>query len=194
VASDGGGIPHITKKAVLERQLSFGKYMTEKRFDQIVRAFTPPFYKKSNPKWGGAARRHIKFDRPLHCRCYLDDLKVAWIKAIDPGGLVALRWEYGSWSIHGGLAWLEHLDAWVEGHQEEESKPHPFGLGFKTVCCGVTGVVINFEAQEASYKDIMKGYGYVAGIKKSSACGAGGSVSPGSTPAGHWLLMLHLGK
>jgi hypothetical protein len=85
-----GVYPTSPRRQYWRGQLAFGKYMTEKRFEQIVRAFALPFYKKKNPKWGGAARRHIKFDRSLHCRCYLDELKAAWIKAIEPGGWLCL--------------------------------------------------------------------------------------------------------
>jgi hypothetical protein len=46
-------------------------------------------------------------------------------------------------------------------------KPHPFGLEFKTVCCSVAGIMINFEAQEG--KDLMQYADFVKEVNKSSA-------------------------
>jgi hypothetical protein len=64
------------------------------------------------------------------------------------------------------VAWLG-LSILMPGWKVIKRKPHPFGLEFKTVCCGVTGVMINFEPQEG--KDIMKWHDYVKGVNKSSA-------------------------
>ena len=98
-----GVYPTSPRRAYWRGQLHFGKYMTESRFEQIQRAFCLPFYKKSNPKWGGAAGKKMKYDRLLHCRCYLDQLKVAWIKAIEPGGWLCLDESMVAWL---GLALL----------------------------------------------------------------------------------------
>jgi hypothetical protein len=69
--------------------------MTETRFEQIQRTFCLPFYKcyyeKSNPKWGGAAGKKMKYDRLLHCcRCYLDQLNVACLGQCHRARWVAL--------------------------------------------------------------------------------------------------------
>ena len=36
--------------------LNFGQYMSEKRFEAILRAFTLPQYDRADPKWGGPGR------------------------------------------------------------------------------------------------------------------------------------------
>ena len=153
-----GVYPTSPRRAYWRGQLHFGKYMTESRFEQIQRAFCLPFYKKSNPKWGGAAGKKMKYDRFLHCRCYLDQLKVAWIKAMEPGGWLCLDESMVAWL---GLALL------MPGWKVIKRKPHPFGLEFKTVCCGTTGIMINFEPQEG--KDVMVHHPFVKEVNKSSA-------------------------
>jgi hypothetical protein len=127
VASDGG-IPHLTKEGLLERAAEFREVHVGDQIradEQIQRAFCLSFYKKSNPKqWGGAARKKMKFDRLLHCRCYLAQLKAAWIKAIEPGGWLCLDKSMVTWL---GLALM------MPGWKVIKRKPHPFGLEFKTV-------------------------------------------------------------
>ena len=61
--------------------LGFGKWMSEKRFEQIMSVFSLPTYRRNDGKWGGPAKGKIKFDRMHLVRCFLDLLAVAWQKA-----------------------------------------------------------------------------------------------------------------
>ena len=138
--------------------LGFGKWMSEKRFEQIMSAFSLPTYRRNDGKWGGPAKGKIKFDRMHLVRCFLDLLAVAWQKAIAPGGRFVLD--------ESMVAWLG-IVLKMPGWKVIKRKPHPFGLEFKTVCCSVTGIMVNFEAQEG--KDIMQYGKFVKEVNKSSA-------------------------
>ena len=153
-----GVYPISPRRDYWRGKMGFRKYMSENRFEQILRAFALPTWQRNHEKWGGAAGNKMKHDRFLHCRRYLDDVKAAWIKAITPGGWLCLDESMTAWL---GLTIL------MPGWKVIKRKPHPFGLEFKTVCCAVTGVMINMEPQEG--KDIMKWHPYVKEVNKSSA-------------------------
>ena len=61
-----GVYPTSPRRQYWRGKLAFGKYMTEGRFEQILRAFCLPEWNKGHEKWGGHARKHMKFDRFLH--------------------------------------------------------------------------------------------------------------------------------
>jgi len=136
----------------------FGKYMAEKRFDAIMTAFALPKYQKNHDGWGGHMGKKMKHDKMAGCRKFLDLLQDRWSEAITPGGWLVID--------ESMVAWLGVLIK-MPGWKVIKRKPHPFGLEFKTVCCCVTGIMINFEAQEG--KDIMKHARHIKLLNKSTA-------------------------
>jgi hypothetical protein len=86
--------------------LDFGKYgMTERRFENILRAFALPMYGMDEEGWGGPAKavyRAKNQDRFFQTRKFTDEIKAAFKKAIDPGGWLCVDESVFSWL---GRAW-----------------------------------------------------------------------------------------
>ena len=65
-------VGHGGRRSYWRGMLNFQRYMPEKRFEQIIRAFTLPQYKMLNPERGGEAREFymsIKFDKFQEVSC-----------------------------------------------------------------------------------------------------------------------------
>ena len=123
---------------------NFQKYMSEKRFENILRAFTLPQYTKDDPGWGGQGRDHYlikKFDKFFETRCFTDLMRERFQSALKPGGWLCVDETMFSW-----LGRALKLPGW----KVIKRKPHPFGLESKTTACAVTGVLVDFEFQEGT--------------------------------------------
>ena len=78
----------------------FGQYMQEKRFEQILRAFTLPQYKKGDAGWGGPAREFYKdkkYDKFQETRRFTDEIRARFQDALKPGGWLCIDESMFSW-------------------------------------------------------------------------------------------------
>ena len=69
--------------------LKFGQFMPEKRFENILRAFTLPMYKYTDEEWGGPGREEYeekKFDPFFATRKFSDQMRSRFQNAMKPGG------------------------------------------------------------------------------------------------------------
>ena len=141
--------------------LGFGKYMPEKRFENILRVFSLPQYNYDDPEWGGPARDNHedkKFDPFFETRKFLDTIKKRFQECMKPGGWLTIDESMFSW-----LGRALKMPGW----KVIKRKPHPIGLEAKTTACAVTGMLIDFEFQEG--KDIMGDFEYVEEYNRSTA-------------------------
>ena len=154
--------PHMGERRNYWRgMLQFQRYMSEKRFENILRAFTLPKYTTDEAGWGGPGRAHYKeknFDKFWEVRKFTDLMKERFENAIKPGGWLCVDECMFSWL---GRA----LD--MPGWKVIKRKPHPFGLEAKATACTVTGILISWKFQEG--KDPMGHFGYIEATNKSSA-------------------------
>ena len=84
--------------------LHFGNYMPEKRFEQILRAFSLPMYIEDDEEWGGPGREHYedkKFDSFWETQRFCDMMKERFQNAMKPGGWLCVDECMFSW-----LAWV----------------------------------------------------------------------------------------
>ena len=141
--------------------LNFGIYMSERRFENILRAFTLPQYSKTDPEWGGPGRQHYalkKFDSFWEVRKFTDIMKLQFAKAIKPGGWLTVDECMFSW-----LGRALNMPGW----KVIKRKPHPFGLEAKATGCARTGILISFELQEG--KDPMSHFEFIEETNRSTA-------------------------
>ena len=124
--------------------MKFQRYMSEKRFENILRAFTLPQYKKEDPEWGGEGRefyREQKYDKFQEVRKFTDTMRKQFQNALKPGGWLCID--------ESMFAWLGRALK-MPGWKIIKRKPHPIGLEAKTTACAVVGVLIDFEFQEGT--------------------------------------------
>ena len=141
--------------------LKFGKYMKERRFESILRAFTLPQYKKDDPEWGGPARLYYtaqRYDKFQETRRFTDVMRKRFQTALKPGGWLCIDESMFSW-----LGRALKCPGW----KVIKRKPHPIGLEAKTTACSVTGVLIDFEFQEGTIP--MGSFAYVDDHNRSTA-------------------------
>ena len=141
--------------------LNFGQFMSEKRFEAILRAFTLPQYDRSDRKWGGPGRvehERKRFDPFYETRRFCDLLRERFQSAMKPGGWLCIDESMFSW-----LGRAIKLPGW----KIIKRKPRPIGLESKTTACSVTGMLIDFEFQEG--RDIMDHFEFVSQHNKSTA-------------------------
>ena len=139
----------------------FHQYMPEKRFENILRAFTLPQYQQSDPEWGGEGREFYaikKFDKFQEVRCFTNRMRKQIQNAMKPGGWLCIDGSMFSW-----LGRALKLPGW----KIIKRKPHPIGLEAKTTACSVTGVLIDFEFQEGTLP--MGHFQYIDSTNRSSA-------------------------
>ena len=116
----------------------FTQYMTEHRFENILRCFTLPQYKQSDSGWGGQERAHYlikKFDKFQEVRFFTDKMRQQFRDALKPGGWLCIDESMFSW-----LGRALKLPGW----KIIKRKPHPIGLESKTTACAVVGVLVDF--------------------------------------------------
>ena len=120
--------------------MKFQRYRSEKRSENILRAFTLPQYKKEDPEWGGEGRefyREQKYDKFQEVRKFTDTMRKQFQKR-----------ESSQKRIDESMfAWLGRALK-MPGWKIIKRKPHPIGLEAKTTACAVVGVLIDFEFQE----------------------------------------------
>jgi len=141
--------------------LAFAKYMPERRFEAILRAFTLPQYTHDDAKWGGEGRAFYevkRFDKFWETRRFMDEIRERFQAAIKPGGWICIDESMLSW-----LGRALKLPGW----KIIKRKPHPIGLEAKTAACSVTGIMIDFEFQEGT--DPMGFFEYVNDYNRSTA-------------------------
>ena len=141
--------------------LKFGQFMPEKRFENILRAFTLPMYKCTDEEWGGPGREECeekKFDPFFATRKFSDQMRSRFQNAMKPGG----------WLCTGGsmFSWLGRALK-LPGWKAIKRKPHPIGLESKATACSVTGMLIDFEHQEG--KKIMGHFECVGECNESTS-------------------------
>ena len=141
--------------------LRFHQYMPEKRFENILRAFTLPQYKHSDSGWGGQGRAHYlikKFDKFQEVRFFTDEMRKQFQNALKPVGWLCIDESMFSW-----LGRALKLPGW----KIIKRKPHPIGLESKTTACAVVGVLIDFEFQEGTLP--MGHFDFIETTNRSSA-------------------------
>ena len=139
----------------------FTQYMTEHRFENILRCFTLPQYKQSDSGWGGQGRAHYlikKFDKFQEVRFFTDKMRQQFQDALKPGGWLCIDESMFSW-----LGRALKLPGW----KIIKRKPHPIGLESKTTACAVVGVLVDFEFQEGTLP--MGFFKYIDETNRSSA-------------------------
>ena len=151
----GGG-----RRSYWRGMLNFGQYMPEKRFENVLRAFTLPQYKKTDPEWGGPGRQYYRtkqYDKFQEVRLFTDFMRRQFQKALKPGGWLCIDESMFSW-----LGRALKLPGW----KIIKRKPHPIGLEAKTTGCAVTGLLIDFEFQEGT--EPMAFFEYISSTNRSS--------------------------
>ena len=141
--------------------LNFGKYMSEARFEGILRAFALPQYRHDEPGWGGPARELYElknFDPFFETRKFCDAMRTHFRDAMRPGGWLCIDESMFSW-----LGRALKLPGW----KVVKRKPHPIGLEAKTTACAMTGMLIDYEFQEG--KDAMGLFEFVDAHNKSTS-------------------------
>ena len=154
-------VSHGGRRTYWRGVMKFTQYMSEHRFEFILRAFTLPQYKQANPKWGGQGRAHYlvkKFDKFQEVRFFTDEMRKQFQNAVKPGGWLCIDESMFSW-----LGRALKLPGW----KIIKRKPHPIGLESKTTACAVVGVLIDFEFQEGTLP--MGHFEYIADTNRSSA-------------------------
>ena len=149
------------RRAYWRGLMKFAQYMPEKRFENILRAFTLPQYKRSDPGWGGPGRPHYeekKFDKFQEVRFFTDKMRKQFQNALKPGGWLCIDESMFSW-----LGRALKLPGW----KIILRKPHPIGLESKTTACAVVGVLIDFEFQEGTMP--MSHFKYIDETNRSIA-------------------------
>ena len=142
--------------------MNFGKYMPERRFEAILRAFKLPQYSYRDAAWawGGEGRKQYekkKFDKFFEARKFTDTIRVQFQNALKPGGWITVD--------ESMLSWLGRALK-MPGWKIIKRKPHPIGLEAKTSACSVTGMMLDFEFQEG--KGIMGEFEYVELYNRST--------------------------
>ena len=141
----------------------FHQYMEEKRFENILRAFCLPQYKKEAAGWGGPAREHYrqkKYDKFQETRRFTDEMRVRFQDAMKPSGWLCIDESMFSW-----LGRALKCPGW----KVIKRKPHPIGLEAKTTACPITSVLVlvDFEFQEGTKP--MGYFQYVGDTNRSTA-------------------------
>ena len=152
----GGG-----RRTYWRGMLKFGRWMSEKRFENILRTFALPQYKREDPEWGGPARTFyssIKFDKFQETRKFTDMMRKRFQAAMKPGGWLCIDESMFSW-----LGRALKLPGW----KVIKRKPHPIGLEAKTVACAAVGAIVDFEFQEGH--EPMGHFEYVKETNRSTA-------------------------
>ena len=93
-------INHGGRRGYWRGVLNFGQYMTEKRFENILRAFSLPQYKRGESGWGGQGRAYyndIKFDKFQEVRYFCDQMRKQFQDALKPGGWLCVDESMLSW-------------------------------------------------------------------------------------------------
>ena len=91
-----------SRRAYWRGLLNFDQFMPEKRFEQILRAFTLPSYKYTDPEWGGQGRRHYekkKYDKFQQTRKFTDFMRKQFQKALKPSGWLCIDESMIAWLI-----------------------------------------------------------------------------------------------
>ena len=141
--------------------LKFARYIPERRFENILRAFTLPQYTKEDPEWGGDGRQFYKdqkYDKFQEVRKFTDTMRKQFQNAMKPGGWLCIDESMFSW-----LGRALKLPGW----KVIKRKPHPIGLEAKTTACAVVGVIIDYEFQEGTAA--MAHFEYIDRTNRSSA-------------------------
>ena len=153
--------PGSSRRGYWRGVLKFSQYMHEKRFENILRAFSLPQYKYTDEEWGGQGREHYeykKFDPFFETRRFFDHIRPMFQNAMKPGGWLCIDESMFSW-----LGRCMKLPGW----KVIKRKPHPIGLEAKTTACAVTGMLIDFEFQEGI--EVMGHFRFVNDYNKSTA-------------------------